>query len=150
VLDPSEARALLDSIAIAAASVPGVFYLQRKVLNSQDSWRKDRVMFKGLGELSSTPAPPERRGFRSSAASSGFRPKKTDALSHEIAAPQLAVDGKVEEREVAPTRLKLKSNADCPDFFGAQRALLTNEAALVPWVFGKADKCRDRSGHGLP
>lgn len=60
--------------------------------------------------------------------------------AYEVAAPELTVDRKVEQREIAFALLKLKPDADCSDFSGPQRALLTDEAAFVPRAFAKADK----------
>jgi hypothetical protein len=68
---------------------------------------------------------------------------------HEVAAPELTVDREVEEGEVAFALFKLEPNADRPDISGSQRALLTDETALVPRGFGKADNGWDRGGHGL-
>ncbi|MGA8403115.1 MAG: hypothetical protein WB697_24750 [Stellaceae bacterium] len=73
----------------------------------------------------------------------------TDPKPHEVAAPELIVDREVEQREIAFALFKLEPNADGPDFSGSQRALLTDETALVPRGFGKADKGWDRAGHGL-
>jgi hypothetical protein len=55
-----------------------------------------------------------------------------DLEPHEVTAPQLAVEGQIEQSEVASTLFELKPDADCPDLLWFQRALLADEAALVP------------------
>src|SRR5271170_5578249 len=55
-----------------------------------------------------------------------------DPEPHEIAAPQLAIDGEIEQGEVASPPLKLEPDADGPDLLGLQRALLADEAPFVP------------------
>ena len=54
-----------------------------------------------------------------------------DLEPHEVTAPQLAVEGQIEQSEVASTLFKVKPDADCPDLLWLQRALLADEAALV-------------------
>lgn len=51
---------------------------------------------------------------------------------HEIATPQLAVDGKVEHGEVAQAPLDLQADADGPDLPQFERRLLADELAQVP------------------
>jgi hypothetical protein len=67
---------------------------------------------------------------------------------HEVAAPQLAIDGEIEQSKVASALFKLEPDADCPDLPRSQRTFLTNEAALVPGHFGKADERWDRGLRG--
>jgi hypothetical protein len=67
----------------------------------------------------------------------------------EVAAPELAIDGKIEEREVASVPLKLESDADCPDLLRFERAFLASEATLVSGSFGEANERRDQGVHGL-
>ena len=55
-----------------------------------------------------------------------------DLEPHEVTAPQLAVEGEIEQSEVASTLFELKPDPDCPDLLWLQRALLADEAALVP------------------
>ena len=55
-----------------------------------------------------------------------------DLEPNEVTAPQLAVEGQIEQSEVASTVFELKPDADCPDLLWFQRALLADEAALVP------------------
>jgi hypothetical protein len=55
-----------------------------------------------------------------------------DLQSDDVAAPELAVDRKVEQREVAFAALQLKPDPNCPDIFRLERALLADQAALVP------------------
>jgi hypothetical protein len=50
----------------------------------------------------------------------------TDPQCNEIAAAQLAVDRKVEQREIAPPTLKLKPDPDCPDLLRLEWALLAD------------------------
>lgn len=50
-----------------------------------------------------------------------------------VAPAQLAIDGKVEEGEVAQLLIELQANAHCPDLLKLQRWFLPNEPALVPW-----------------
>jgi hypothetical protein len=54
-----------------------------------------------------------------------------DLEPHEVTAPQLAVEGQIEQSEVASTFFELKPDADCPDLLWFQRALLADEATLV-------------------
>ena len=44
----------------------------------------------------------------------------------------LAIDGKIEQRQVSGFASKLRSNPDCPDFFQFERQFLTNQFSLVP------------------
>ena len=67
---------------------------------------------------------------------------------HEVAAPQLAIDGEIEQSKVASALFKLEPDADCPDLPRSQRTFLINEAALVPGHFGKADERWDRGLRG--
>ena len=55
-----------------------------------------------------------------------------DLKPHEITAPQLAVDGQIEQSEIASALFELKPDADCPDFFWLQRTLLADKPALIP------------------
>jgi hypothetical protein len=66
-----------------------------------------------------------------------------DLEPHEVTAPQLAIEGQIEQSEVASTLFELKPDADCPDLLWFQRALLADEAALVPG--GTMRQC-DRRG----
>jgi hypothetical protein len=59
---------------------------------------------------------------------------------HEVAAPQLAINGEIEEREVASTLFKLEADADRPNLLRLERAFLAGEAAFVPGSFGKANE----------
>jgi hypothetical protein len=52
------------------------------------------------------------------------------AKLHEIAAAQLAVDGQVEQREVALTVEHFKANANSPNIFEFQRGFLADQFAL--------------------
>ena len=55
---------------------------------------------------------------------------------------------RLNKREIALPTLKLKPDPDCPDIFRLERALLADQAALVPGRLRKADKGWDRSVHG--
>jgi hypothetical protein len=55
-----------------------------------------------------------------------------DLEPNEVTAPQLAVEGQIEQSEVASTLFELKPDADRPDLLWLQRALLADKAALVP------------------
>jgi len=55
-----------------------------------------------------------------------------DPEADEIAASQLAVDSKVEHRQIAFAVPDLKSDTNGPDLFRPKGALLANETALVP------------------
>ena len=50
----------------------------------------------------------------------------------EIASAKLTIDSGVEQGEVSVVLCDLKPNTDRPDMFRHQRALLPNEASLVP------------------
>jgi len=45
---------------------------------------------------------------------------------HEVAAPELAVDGEIKQSEVASALFKLEPDADRPDLLRSQRTFLTN------------------------
>lgn len=51
---------------------------------------------------------------------------------HEITAPQFAVDGEVEQRQVADIGGDFEPDPDRPDMLWQQRSLLADDAALVP------------------
>ena len=55
-----------------------------------------------------------------------------DPKADEIAAAQLTVDCKVEQREIALTILDLKSDPNGPDLFRPKRTLLANQTSFVP------------------
>jgi hypothetical protein len=55
-----------------------------------------------------------------------------DLQANEIAASELAVDRKVEQGEISFPALQLKPNPNGPDIFRLERALLADQAALVP------------------
>src|SRR5439155_19740413 len=59
-------------------------------------------------------------------------PYVVDLQADEIAASELAVDREVEQSEISFPALQLKPNADGPDIFRLERALLPDQAALVP------------------
>jgi hypothetical protein len=67
-----------------------------------------------------------------------------DFESDDIATTQLAVDGEIEQRQVALAVSHLKLGADRPDVFWPQRRLGSGQLALVPrdtlgrnwgWIF---------------
>jgi hypothetical protein len=55
-----------------------------------------------------------------------------DLQPDEIASTQLALDIKIEQREISCSAKQLKLDADRPDFFELERRLLANQLALVP------------------
>lgn len=55
-----------------------------------------------------------------------------DPKADKVAAPELAVDGEVEQREIACAVLDLKSDTNGPDLLRPQGTLLADETALVP------------------
>jgi hypothetical protein len=55
-----------------------------------------------------------------------------DPKSNEIATTQLAVDGEVEQRQIALAVLELQPDANGPDLLRLKRALLADETAFVP------------------
>jgi hypothetical protein len=55
-----------------------------------------------------------------------------DLEPNEVTAPQLAVEGQIEQSEIASTLFELRPDADRPDLLWLQRALLADKAALVP------------------
>jgi hypothetical protein len=57
-----------------------------------------------------------------------------DPQPNEVAAPELAVDGQIEHRKIALAPLHLEANTDGPDIPWLQRALLADQAPLVPGV----------------
>ena len=56
----------------------------------------------------------------------------TNAKPNQIASPQLAVDGEVEQREFSGSPGQLQPNPDGPDLFQLQRGLLAEQLAPVP------------------
>lgn len=64
-----------------------------------------------------------------------------DLHRDQIATAQLAVDGQVEESQVAKVLGQLKPNPDRPDMFWLERSLLSQGAPLVP---GGAKRANDR------
>src|SRR6516225_10142975 len=55
-----------------------------------------------------------------------------DSQADEIAASELAVDREVEQGKISFPALQLKPNPDSRDIFRLERALLADQAALVP------------------
>jgi hypothetical protein len=51
-----------------------------------------------------------------------------DPEPHQIASAQLAIEGEIEQSEIAATIFKLQPNADRPDLLRFERALLADEA----------------------
>ena len=71
-----------------------------------------------------------------------------DSKADEIAAAQLAVDGEVEQRQIAFAALDLKSDTNGPDLFRPKGTLLTNETAFVPRSARRSVVHLDFGGHG--
>ena len=55
-----------------------------------------------------------------------------DPQTDEVAAPQLAVDGEIEQSEIARVAREFEARTDRPDLFRQQRPFLANEPATVP------------------
>jgi len=55
-----------------------------------------------------------------------------DFQADEITAAELAIDRKVEQREVALAALQLKPNPNGPDIFRLEREFLADHSALIP------------------
>ena len=55
-----------------------------------------------------------------------------DAQLHQIARAQLAVNGKIKQRQFANMMGQLQANPDRPDFIQPQGRLLANKFSLVP------------------
>jgi hypothetical protein len=55
-----------------------------------------------------------------------------DLQADEIATSELAVDREVEQGKISFPALQLKPNPNGPDIFRIERALLADQAALVP------------------
>jgi hypothetical protein len=68
-----------------------------------------------------------------------------DADRHDIATPQFAINGEVEQREVAGTALELQLCSDRPDLACSQRWLRPNQFALVPGLMARWTAGRDYS-----
>jgi hypothetical protein len=56
----------------------------------------------------------------------------SDAQPDQVTGSKLAVDGKVEERQLAVTVGELKADPDRPDLFELKRRFLTYKLSLVP------------------
>jgi hypothetical protein len=65
----------------------------------------------------------------------------SDPDAHQVAAPELAAGGQVEQRKVARGACDLEANPYGPDMPGQQRSLPTDDATLVP---GAADRKEGR------
>jgi hypothetical protein len=70
--------------------------------------------------------------YRCSIANPPARAYVVDFKTNEVAAPQLAVDGEIEHREITFAVLQLEPHPDRPHVLRLQRALLTDQASLVP------------------
>jgi hypothetical protein len=57
-----------------------------------------------------------------------------DLQPNEVTAPELAVDSEVEHRQVTLAVLQLQPDAYRPDILRLQRALLADQAALIPRI----------------
>jgi hypothetical protein len=61
-----------------------------------------------------------------------------DPHCHDITAAQFAVDGEVEQREIADAFLKLQPCPDRPDVACSQRRLRTDQLAFVPGLTARS------------
>jgi len=57
-----------------------------------------------------------------------------DAQPHEITGPELAVDREVKQRNLPGSLRELQADTDGPNILKAQRGLLSDQFALVPWL----------------
>ena len=64
----------------------------------------------------------------------------------QIAGSKLAVDGKVEQRQISVTTCELQANPDCPDLLELERRFLTYELSFVPRFANS--RCAVRVFHG--
>ncbi|VXC61504.1 hypothetical protein SPHINGOAX6_30130 [Sphingomonas sp. AX6] len=55
-----------------------------------------------------------------------------DPQLHEVAAPQLAIDGKVKQRAISQPLLSIKKEADRPDLLLRERSLRANRFTGIP------------------
>src|ERR1700730_13490123 len=75
-----------------------------------------------------------------------------DRQPHEIATPELAIEGQVEHREIPPASFQLQANTNGPDVLRLQWTLLADQPSLVPGcapargdgVFGRHRRLRCR------
>ena len=72
-----------------------------------------------------------------------------DPKADEIAATKLAINGEVEQRQIAFAALYLKADTDGPHLFRPKGVLLANETAFVPCDAGSV-VALDFGGHGRP
>jgi hypothetical protein len=77
----------------------------------------------------------------------------SDLQFYQVAAPQLAVDGEIEKRQLSYLLGNLKTHSDCPDVFRRKRSLLADDPSLVPsWATCTNGRqvCRWHSGYSHP
>jgi hypothetical protein len=53
---------------------------------------------------------------------------------HQIAGAELAIDGSIEESQVAKCAIQLQAGANCPDVLRLERRFGSYELSLVPWL----------------
>jgi hypothetical protein len=70
-----------------------------------------------------------------------------DLQADEVAPAEFAVDREIEEREIAEIAGKLEPDADGPDVFRQEWALLPEDAAPIPWRLWRDDGGEMDSGH---
>lgn len=81
-----------------------------------------------------------------------FPPRRKDVAhlqAGQVTSPKLAVDGRVEQRQVASVVCHLQADADRPDVFRQQGALLAEDASFVPGRTFGADRRKIVGGHGV-
>jgi hypothetical protein len=72
-----------------------------------------------------------------------------DLEPNEVTAPQLAVEGQIEQSAIASTLFELKPDADRPDLLWLQRALLADKAALERSLREEPRAAQDRHYRSL-
>jgi hypothetical protein len=70
--------------------------------------------------------------YRRSIADRPARAHVVDFEPNEVAAPELAVNGEIEHRKISFAAFQSEPDPDRPDILRLQRALLTDQASLVP------------------
>src|SRR5690606_34253451 len=72
-----------------------------------------------------------------------------DLQADQVAAPKLAVDSHIEQRQVASVVCHLQADSDRPYVFRQQRALLADDAPLVPGRMFSPEYWKIVGGHGV-
>lgn len=78
------------------------------------------------------------------------RPQVLHAKSDEITGTELAVDGKIEERQFSVRAAHFKANSDRPHILRLKRSLLTNQNSLIPRTSGTQHNVHDKAPAAPP